>query len=154
MLSRQSRPNALKSCYAHHMKFDYESIPEGYYDLVHDRGFGIQSFWHRNKFESVQHELDCLDVTTHLDVACGPGTFVGMYSNVPNKIAIDLASTQIEYAKGRYGGDESINFLNKSTSEIQGKTDGDTMIEFIEHITYEELKVIFLDLEKVSNPFH
>tara|TARA_B100001996_G_C18636547_1_gene583905 strand:- start:89 stop:802 length:714 start_codon:yes stop_codon:yes gene_type:complete len=121
--------------------FDYENIPIGYYDKVLIDGIrknkGIQANWHNKKFSKVYERIS--ESKTHLDYGCGPGTFIGNYSEIES-VGVDISEIQIEYAKKKYGdrflfrkvGDEELENLNY-------KFDCITMIELIEHLNDDEI---------------
>ena len=78
------------------MKYNYYQIPVGYYDTLHNKSSGVQSKWHWLKFLKFNNSL--LPSDKHLDVGCGPGTFIGNYS-YGNSFGVDIALPQIEYAQ-------------------------------------------------------
>lgn len=122
-----------------HETFDYDSIPPGYYDEVFHRGHGVQSFWHRHKFEAVSRELNKATASSHLDIACGPGTFIGNYKSGCQALGIDMAGGQIAYAQSTYGSADH-SFVEMEIvpdTDFSTSFDGVTLIEFIEHVTPE-----------------
>jgi len=128
--------------------FNYDDIPVGYYDMVHSRTHGVQAFWHKVKFEQVYDCFPDIDRTTILDVACGPGTFLGNYIRNAHGLGIDLAHGQIEYARAKYGS-ERIFFETASSSKIRDKGqifNVVTCIEFIEHVTEFEVERMLQDI--------
>ena len=60
--------------------YDYDAIDVGYYDAVFHRNQGMQSKWHQLKFDRIRRELG--QPQKHLDIACGPGTFIGTSQKV------------------------------------------------------------------------
>lgn len=121
--------------------FDYETIPPGYYDTVFHRARGAQSKWHHIKFARVAREIE--GCTRHLDIGCGPGTFIGQLPNRSAAVGLDLSARQIEYAHSRYGTDSRL-FYNCATDQLPRELDGFdaiTAVEVIEHLTPEEVKV-------------
>jgi 2-polyprenyl-3-methyl-5-hydroxy-6-metoxy-1,4-benzoquinol methylase len=120
--------------------FDYESIPAGYYDMVHGRGYGIQSFWHYSKFHSVEKIVRAKKVSSLLDFACGPGTFIGCYLPQVKCVGIDVAEVQIGYATEHYENtfhDFQVVGVTHDLLKLK-QFDAVTLIEFIEHIPEEE----------------
>lgn len=83
--------------------FNYDSIKEGYYDLVFHRRRGIQSKWHHLRLARIRREMG--DYQDHLDVGCGPGTLIGTLPQDKNSVGIDIASSQIKYASDKYGSE-------------------------------------------------
>ena len=77
-------------------KCAYDSIEWGYYDRVFRRCAGIQSKWHHLKFARIRSEMSNYD--THLDIGCGPGTFIGTLKSSALSVGVDIAENQIAYA--------------------------------------------------------
>ena len=75
----------------------------------------------------------------HLDYACGPGTFIGIYS-FGNSLGVDISEKQIDYAKLNYGDngkfDTLENFLNY---EKKDSYDLITIMGLLEFISDEEI---------------
>lgn len=135
-------------------EFDYNKIPIGYYDNVLEIGLenkkGLQSCWHHLKFLSVKKEMG--EYKNHLDIACGPGTFIGKY--LDNKsTGWDISEQQIDYAKSKYPF-MSQNFVVKDLRDAinsDEKYDVITLLEFIEHISSSEVKTIVNELFNMLN---
>jgi hypothetical protein len=131
------------------MNFDYEEIPDGYYDLVFKKSKGLQSSWHYNKFHFVFQMVSERDITAQIDLACGPGTYLGNFQTASNALGIDIAQNQINYASENYNR-PSLNYSTISINEIQASLREDvqliTMIEFIEHISSEDFRNLLLTL--------
>ena len=84
---------------------------------------------------------------SHLDIACGPGTFIGTYLDI-RSVGIDISSEQIQYAKKTYSKYEK-NFICHDITKgvLQDKQyDVITLLEFIEHITPEEVNILLKTL--------
>ena len=77
-------------------EFNYNTIEIGYYDQIFKKKNGIQSAWHNIKFNYVKNEINQKNI--HLDIGCGPGTFLGLLKN-KKCYGIDIANKQIEFAK-------------------------------------------------------
>jgi ubiquinone/menaquinone biosynthesis C-methylase UbiE len=77
-----------------------EKLIQGYYDKVLKKGLkknrGLQAAWHHTIFLKSAEEISIDDF--HLDIACGPGTFIGNYINAKST-GIDIVEKQIQYAK-------------------------------------------------------
>ena len=58
------------------MTYNYEYLNSGYYDIVYKKKSGMQSAWHGVKFNFIKKQINQKGV--HLDVGCGPGTFIGI----------------------------------------------------------------------------
>ena len=53
------------------------SVVDGYYDIVFRKKKGIQSAWHHIKFNYIKNKIS--KSSFHLDIGCGPGTFLGIF---------------------------------------------------------------------------
>lgn len=127
--------------------FEYESLPLGYYDKIFTEGLkvnkGIQFSWHYLKFKTVKENFPEYD--SHLDIACGPGTFIGNF--LDNKsVGLDISKNQIQYAKNKYPSLNSQFFVKDMNVEFddEGFYDVITLLEFIEHISSEEVNSLLL----------
>jgi SAM-dependent methyltransferase len=132
--------------------FDYDSIPIGYYDNIYRLKSGMQSKWHHLKFRKVLSEfpVSC----SHLDVACGPGTFIGNLPATITSTGVDIASNQINYAKSNYS-QSNVDFKLISPGNLPFKDasfDIVTSIELIEHISPEETKILLKECLRVLKP--
>lgn len=126
--------------------YNYEEIPFGYYDLIHEEK-STRSNWHRCKFKEVEKIIAGTgkQFDTILDYGCGPGTFLGRYLKdiEAKKFGVDLSKVQIAYARETFG--TSISFFSTDSFDVaNAKFDLITAIEFIEHTTFDESK-LFLD---------
>src|SRR4051812_19259352 len=83
--------------------FDYDAIPVGYYDEIFQRRRGVQSKWHHLKFKRVREEFPPAGV--HVDVACGPGTFIGTLPSAILSTGLDISEPQINFARGKYASE-------------------------------------------------
>lgn len=134
-------------------EFDYEKIPDGYYDEVFHKNSGIQSAWHHLKFEKVAQELK--GVGKHLDVGCGPGTFIGNFQKFTSGIGIDLSFSQIEYARNKYKDQKNISFeVSRDGVMPFGDAifDQASMIEVIEHLDVQNSNQLLKDIFRVLKP--
>ena len=52
------------------------SVVNGYYDIIFERKKGVQSAWHHIKFNYIKSKITKTNI--HLDIGCGPGTFLGI----------------------------------------------------------------------------
>jgi SAM-dependent methyltransferase len=81
----------------------WNQLEVGYYDkaisLGVKKGRGIQANWHNLTFLKVKKILGTSH--SHLDFACGSGTFIGKYLN-QNSIGVDISKSQIDYAQKKY----------------------------------------------------
>lgn len=128
-------------------------LPPGYYDIRIKKGLskkrGVQSYWHLVTFQNVSNYLK-LNIK-HLDYACGPGTFIGLYSK-NNSVGVDISKIQIDYATEKnsdYG-----NFLileNFDFDKNKNSYDLITVMGLIEFITDKEIIDLNTKLMKILN---
>lgn len=115
--------------------FDYETIPGGYYDAAYRRGRGVQSTWHRLKFDRVVEEME--GRSRHLDVGCGPGTLIGLLDDRFSSTGIDISRNEIAYARREYES-ESKRFFAVAARNLPDDCRGydvATVVEVIEHLS-------------------
>ncbi len=128
-------------------RYDYGGIPVGFYDSVLHEGNPIRRLWHLSKFERV---LDCLPtqgMRSLLDVGCFAGSFLSLVpqSQFPRQVGVDILAPQIEYARAHYGtGFRQFQHLAAiaDLDAVEGEFDCITVIEVIEHLTHEEVRVL------------
>ena len=118
--------------------YDYDTISEGYYDEVFRRKKGIQSKWHDIEYTRVGREIPA--GASHLDIACGPGTFISTLPKNVRSIGVDIALPQIEYARKKYGTEnKTFEGMEPGTLSFPDESfDVVTSTELIEHITEDE----------------
>jgi len=121
---------------------DYDSIEEGYYDVVMKNGAGAQSKWHELKFKKIYRILEIENPGKLLDVACGPGTFISAISHKFDCYGVDIAQKQVDYANKKYGGSKSRFFKcdNNKYPFDDHVFDIVTSIEFAEHISKDSFR--------------
>ena len=128
-------------------EFEYESIPIGYYDKIFTEGLkvkrGLQFSWHYLKFKTVKTHFP--EYKTHLDIACGPGTFIGNFLD-NRSTGLDISNNQISYAKNTYTSLSNQFYLKDMNKEFKDEKNYDviTLLEFIEHISPEEVNSLIL----------
>tara|TARA_S200000501_G_C20609682_1_gene649707 strand:+ start:60 stop:764 length:705 start_codon:yes stop_codon:yes gene_type:complete len=122
------------------------SVEAGYYDKVYKKNKGIQSAWHHIKFKYIKKKI--IKSKSHLDIGCGPGTFLGMLNK--KAIGIDIAKNQINYAKKNYT-DKKLKFLvYKNKIPLKSKSvDTISLIELIEHIDDEDVNFLLKECRRV-----
>lgn len=131
--------------------FDYESIPPGYYDNIFKLKKGIQSAWHNLKFEFINSLVP--PGALHLDVGCGPGTFIGNFRAGLISYGIDISARQIAYARSIYNENNHLFFVADKTFFFNDKTfDVITLIEVIEHLNAEQIEVLLLECNRCLKP--
>lgn len=132
--------------------FDYESIPVGYYDAVYRRRRGAQSKWHHMKFKRVRMALP--DAGTLVDVACGPGTLIGLLPESLSCIGVDISPAQILYAQKTYGTPNH-RFQRMTPGRLDlpaGSADVVTAVELIEHLEPPETACLLTEVRRILRP--
>jgi ubiquinone/menaquinone biosynthesis C-methylase UbiE len=125
-------------------KFDYDDIKFGYYDQIFKKKSGIQSAWHNIKFRYVQNKIN--KKNTHLDIGCGPGTFLSLLKN-KKCYGMDIAKKQIKYAKKKYSNkSKKFKVMNKNKIPLRSNSlDSISLIEIIEHLNDRDTKLLILE---------
>ena len=138
-----------------------DPAPVGYYDLAVQTN-GIQAAWHRLKFERIRQRMGRFD--RHLDIACGPGTFLGMLDSAltsepqagGRSIGVDLEPRQLAYAQARYGDMPGIDgFVAARADDLpfaSGSFDLITCIELIEHIPEKSTRCLLNEIRRILVP--
>ena len=132
--------------------YDYDSIPVGSYDAVFKSGRGARSKWHHLKFARFAREMT--GARRHLDIGCGPGTFIGSLDAARHSIGVDIAEPQIAYAKERYGG-HGRDFQRVDSGPLpfgDSSFDMVTIIEIIEHLPPHENVALIRESLRVLAP--
>lgn len=133
-------------------EFDYDSIEAGYYDRVFRKKAGIQSKWHHLKFAHIKTQLK--SPVRHLDIGCGPGTFIGTLDETLDSIGVDIAAEQIAYARATYGTErkrfelveaDRLPFPDDSFDVV-------TCVELIEHLETDEGVRLATEAKRVLQP--
>ena len=132
--------------------FDYDAIPIGYYDSVYRRESGVQSKWHHLKFAAFRRAMTGL--RDHLDIGCGPGTFIATLDGATRSRGIDIARPQIDYAQEHYAG-PGREFQVAGDPPLpydEGSFDAVTVIELIEHLPEAQNRALLAEALRVLRP--
>ena len=132
--------------------FDYDAIPIGYYDAVYRRSRGIQSKWHHLKFARFAEAMDGLE--QHLDIGCGPGTFIGSLGPGHSSTGVDIAQAQVDFARQTHGGPgKAFEVVAAGPLPYDDERfDVVTIIELIEHLPPETNLALFQQALRVLKP--
>lgn len=133
-------------------EFDYDLIPVGYYDSIFNRRHGIQSKWHHLKFEAIRRHI--AGAGSHLDVACGPGTFIGTLPETMESVGVDISKPQVEFARSNHGKTKR-TFETMQPGRLpfgDDRFDVVTCIELIEHIPEAESARLMRECFRVLRP--
>lgn len=129
-------------------KFDYSTIPEGYYDKVLQTGHPIRKMWHQLKFDRVRDFLPSKNGGSILDIGCFAGSFLGRLpeNQFSRQVGFDILKPQIDYANSYYGTPFR-HFAHgndlSGLGEIKEVFDCVTLIEVIEHLTEAEIRFVW-----------
>lgn len=138
-------------------KFDYQEIETGYYDRIFQKKSGPQSKWHWQKFEVFRdmiHQAGFSPGAKLLDIACGPGTFIGTLDASIEAVGVDIAAPQISYATEQYGapGKQFVKIDPGPLPFEDNHFDIATCIELIEHLTPEQVTQVLSEARRVLKP--
>lgn len=135
------------------LEYDYDAIEPGYYDEVFHRNAGVQSKWHQLKFRHVQRAMP-EGYARHLDIGCGPGTFIGSLPQDAESIGTDLADPQIQFALREYKTDtHDFRCVKSGALPFEdGRFDTVTLIELIEHLEIEGVRSLLTEAKRVLKP--
>jgi 2-polyprenyl-3-methyl-5-hydroxy-6-metoxy-1,4-benzoquinol methylase len=119
---------------------------------VFHRRRGAQSKWHHLEYDVVRREIP--DGSVHLDIGCGPGTFIGTLPVTVQSIGLDLAATQIRYAREHYAApNRSFEIMSPAQVPLpDGSVSVVTLIEVIEHLTVDEIRALLDAVRRVLSP--
>jgi ubiquinone/menaquinone biosynthesis C-methylase UbiE len=134
-------------------EYDYETIAVGYYDEIFHRNKGVQSKWHQQKFARIRTEIG--RPKKHLDIACGPGTFIGTLTDEIESVGVDIAKNQIDYATKTYGGRTGAHFQQISEGPLpfeKGQFDCISIVELIEHLKQGAVQPLLVEACRVLQP--
>ena len=133
-------------------KFAYDSIEWGYYDKVFRRCAGVQSKWHHLKFARIRSEMPHYD--SHLDIGCGPGTFIGTLESAALSMGVDISADQIAYAQKRYGSpNHQFKRIDPGPLPFEaGSFQVVTIIELIEHLSMKDNLALRREAFRVLQP--
>lgn len=137
--------------------FDYDGIPNGYYDKILRDGSAIRRLWHVSKFERALDYLPVENGGALLDVGCFAGSFLSMVPRYrfERQVGTDILAGQIAYANDNHGTPFRRFVHVPSIGEIGdvgGPFDWITFIEVIEHLTHDEIRTLFDRFDELLAP--
>lgn len=135
------------------VRFNYDSIPKGYYDTVLRQGNPVRRLWHVSKFERVLDYLPERPNQSILDIGCFAGTFLSLIPEhrFSRQVGVDILPEQVAYANAQYGTKfrEFRHVTNLAQlSSLNEQFDCITLIEVIEHLQASEIRTLF---ERISD---
>lgn len=132
--------------------YDYDAIASGYYDRVFHRARGIQSKWHHLKFAALRARIGA--GARHLDIGCGPGTFIGTLGGSVESVGADIAAAQIAYAEDAYGAANRRFEITQAgpLPFADAAFDVVTCIELAEHLPEAAVLELFGEARRVLRP--
>lgn len=128
-------------------RFNYDGIPKGYYDEVLRAGHPVRRLWQLSKFERVLDYLPHSRNQSILDIGCFAGTFLSLVpeTRFSRQLGVDILAEQIDYAEATYGT-RFRKFRHVATlgelAKIDQKFDCISLIEVIEHLPADEIRVL------------
>jgi len=132
----------------------YDAISPGYYDLVYQRGRGVQWFWHHHRFGMVEEGLPDR-AERIIDLGCGPGTFLGAALQKPfgRALGIDIAAPQIAYAQA-HNQRPGVEFRVGDVTGLDRaeRFQAAVSIEVIEHLRPEDARGFLAALHDLLEP--
>lgn len=143
---------AIQRIESNPVEFDYDSIQTGYYDQVYRRKAGIQSKWHHLKFAHIRSQIP--PGARHLDIGCGPGTFIGSLDESTESTGVDIAADQIEYARTTYGSARKrFEVIDEGRLPYPDNTfDVATCVELVEHLPRDQGQHLAAETRRVLRP--
>jgi SAM-dependent methyltransferase len=119
------------------LPYDYDTIDVGYYDRIYRRGSGVQSKWHHLKFDYLRRFVR--SGQEHLDIGCGPGTFIGTLDAGVRSTGVDIAAAQIRHATEAYGASHrAFRVVEPGVLPFdEARFDAVTCVELLEHLPLE-----------------
>jgi SAM-dependent methyltransferase len=131
-------------------EFWSQKFETGYYDKILQNGLlkkrGLQPGWHNITFLKLKKYV--LVESVHLDYACGPGTFIGVYIK-NDSIGFDLSKDQISYANDKYGKYGKFNsILDSDISNYKNHFDVITIAGLLEFLTIKDAIQLISNLQK------
>lgn len=131
-------------------EFWSQKFETGYYDKILQNGLlkkrGLQPGWHNITFLKLKKYV--LVESVHLDYACGPGTFIGVYIK-NDSIGFDLSKDQISYANDKYGKyGKFYSILDSDISNYKNHFDVITIAGLLEFITIKDAIQLISNLQK------
>ena len=140
-------------------RFNYNSIPEGYYDRILDNSSSLRRFWHYHKFYSVINVIGQCKNMSILDFGCFAGSFLKLLSPsvFEYQVGIDILESQIEYAKMNYENEYRKFYFIEDLDDILNILfdqyfDFITLIEVIEHLYNDEIAQVLNTCNKLLKP--
>ena len=132
------------------INFWENNFEKGYYDKLITTGLkngsNFQSNWHNCTYLNIKKYINPHD--NHLDYACGSGTFIGRYL-YGNSVGVDIAATQINYARENFGKNNSFYSLNEFKKLNSSKFDIVTILGLIEFLNDDQVNQLLEDIKNL-----
>jgi 2-polyprenyl-3-methyl-5-hydroxy-6-metoxy-1,4-benzoquinol methylase len=134
-----------------------KAIPVGHYHKVLEQGQPVRRAWHLLKFTRVLESLPEGSGLSIIDVGCFAGSFLSLLpeERFGRQLGVDILPAQIEFAQAQFGTPfrEFRPLPDLAAMErIDERFDCLTLIEVIEHLTPEEIRITFKALAKLLRP--
>ena len=132
------------------INFWENNFEKGYYDKLITTGLqngnNFQSNWHNCTYLNIKKYINAHD--NHLDYACGSGTFIGRYL-YRNSVGVDIAVSQINYARENFGKNNSFYSLNEFKKLNSSKFDIVTILGLIEFLNDDQVNQLLEDIKNL-----
>lgn len=139
-------------------RFNYNSIPDGFYDKILDNSSSLRRFWHYHKFFRVIDIIGPCKNKSILDIGCFAGSFLKLLppSMFSYQVGIDILESQIKYAKANYENEyRKFHYIEDLDDIITILCDQHfdfiTLIEVIEHLNMDEIANVLHVCYKLLN---
>jgi 2-polyprenyl-3-methyl-5-hydroxy-6-metoxy-1,4-benzoquinol methylase len=138
-------------------RFDYNDIPEGYYQNIIDSGSPMRRAWHLQEFERIISYLPETPNQSILDIGCFAGTLLSLLpeERFKTQLGVDILEKQIEFANRRFGTPyRSFRYIRNiaDLASITQTFDCITVTQVIEHLEPEEIRELFRQVKSKLNP--
>ena len=127
-----------------------KELPAGYYDEILKRRKYKKRHTKKLAYDNFKKcSKNITDKMTHLDYACGPGTFIGKFTNAKS-IGVDLSEQQIKYASTTYQNEGDFYTLQDfNIKDYEGKFDVVTVLGLLEFIDSRDVEQLIDNLLKL-----
>ena len=138
-------------------RFDYNDIPEGYYQNIIDNGSAARRAWHLQEFDRIISYLPKTPRQSILDIGCFAGTLPSLFSEEEFNIqlGVDILEKQTNYANRRFGTPyRSFRYIHdlSELAAINQTFDCITVTQVVEHLEAEEIRVLFREIRVKLKP--
>ena len=124
------------------------------FNALHN-GFVVQRFWHSLKFRTIERIAPYTEATKILDLACGSGVVADYLAQRGAEVhGVDGNPSAIEFARSTFIR-PNLHFHHKLADELsfpEQSFDLVVMLEFVEHIYFDQAAVLLQSLSTYLRP--